>query len=409
MFIKHGALAAFLLAVITVFSVGNSVAQGTKTLTIKGSNADSGDTIEIPSSAEVSVVVGESGIVLTMPQLDLRLRCLGEATANGYCYIAANGGGDLVDGDGDNVPDSWDICPDTPSSATVINTSGCADVDGDGYYENEDDCPTEGGSVDSSGCPTNSGGTTYTVTASAGNGGSISPSGSISVSSGSTKSFTLSASTGYQIDGVGGTCPEGSLSGSTYTTGAVVSDCTVIASFSQDNSSSATYCSGTPAALDDVVICRPNASGGYGAPGGNMDDWSRYTGYIAEAQIPAGKIVAYPFTANAAGQSGRVKFTTNSGNAPNNMTFKAWFSELPGGDELDSAAGCYKLVREPNPAYLAWQQSNSTSNNFVCGLGTAERTLYMNVEVACHTEVFGCELGERSSLTYYVEINNTDG
>ena len=124
MFIKHGALAAFLLAVITVFSVGNSVAQGTKTLTIKGSNADSGDTIEIPSSAEVSVVAGS--IVLT--QLDLRLRCLGEATANGYCYIAANGGGDLVDSDGDSVPDSWDICPDTPSSTTVINTSGCADV-----------------------------------------------------------------------------------------------------------------------------------------------------------------------------------------------------------------------------------------------------------------------------------------
>ena len=33
-----------------------------------------------------------------------------------------------------------------------------------------------------------------------------------------------------------------------------------------------------------------------------MDNWSQYTGYIAEAQIPARKIVAYPFTANAAGQ-----------------------------------------------------------------------------------------------------------
>jgi len=139
-----------------------------------------------------------------------------------------------------------------------------------------------------------------------------------------------------------------------------------------------------------------------------MDDWSAYSGYIAEAEIPAGKIVAYPFTANAAGQSGRMKFTTNSGFAPNNMTFKAWFSELPGGDQLDSASGCNTTVREPNPAYLSWQQSSSTSNRRVCGLGTAERTLYLNVEVACHTDIFGCTPGERSSLNYYVETNNTD-
>ena len=406
MFIKYTALPVLLLATIATFSVGNAVAQGTKTLTIKGSNADSGDTIEIPSSAEVSVVVGESGIVLTMPQLDLRLRCLGEASANGYCYIAASGGGDLVDGDGDNVPDSWDICPDTPSSATVINTSGCADVDGDGYYENEDDCPTEGGNVDSSGCPTSPGSVTYTVTASAGTGGTISPSGATSVSSGSTKSFTLSASTGYQIDDVGGTCPEGSLSGSTYTTGAVVSDCTVVASFSQNNSSSATYCSGIPSALEGIVKCSPKASGLVGSPGGNMDDWSDYTGYIAEAQIPRRKIVAYPFTSNAAGKNGRIAFSTNSGRVQDNMTFKAWFSETPGGVELATDGGCSTISREPNPEFLEWQQNSSSTNLYTCGLGRAERTLYLNVEVACHVDSLGCELGERYSNDYYVEINN---
>ena len=99
MFINHSATAALLLAIFATVQIGTAVAQDTKTLTIKGSNTDSGDTIEIPSSAEVSVLVGDSGIVLTMPQLDVRLRCLGEATANGYCYIAADsGGGALVDG-----------------------------------------------------------------------------------------------------------------------------------------------------------------------------------------------------------------------------------------------------------------------------------------------------------------------
>ena len=151
---RHFAFSTSLLVMLAAVNAGTSVAQDTKTLTIKGSNADSGDTIEIPSNAQVSVVVGESGIVLTMPQLDVRLRCLGQATSDGYCYIAAGSGsgGALVDGDGDNIPDSWDTCPNTPDSATVINTSGCADIDGDGYYENDDDCPTQGGNVDSRGC-----------------------------------------------------------------------------------------------------------------------------------------------------------------------------------------------------------------------------------------------------------------
>ena len=405
MFLKPPAvITLFLFMASAVGSIGGAIAQNTKTLTIKGSNTDSGDTIEIPSSAEVSVVVGESGIVLTMPQLDVRLRCLGEATANGYCYIAADsGGGALVDGDGDNVPDSWDSCPNTPASATVINTSGCADVDGDGYYENEDDCPNQGGSVDGSGCPTVAG-STYTVTASAGTGGSISPSGTVTVNSGATQSFTISASSGYQIGNIGGSCPSGSLVGSTYTTGAVTSDCSVIANF--NSISTGSYCANVPAALDGTVICNPNASGSFGNPGGNLDNWSQYNGAIPDAQIPARKIVSYPFTANAAGKSGYVEFITSAGRARDNQTFKAWFSEVPGGAELDTAGGCSVIVVEPNPARLSWQQNSSNTTLYQCGLGAAERTLYMNVEVACHIPSLGCTAGERYPYNYYVGIDN---
>ena len=75
------------------------------------------------------------------------------------------------------------------------------------------------------------GGPTYTVTPSVGTGmGTVSPSSPLIVAGGATPSFTLTPATGYHIDSVGGTCG-GSLNGSTYTTNAVMANCTVIASF----------------------------------------------------------------------------------------------------------------------------------------------------------------------------------
>ena len=88
-----------------------------------------------------------------------------------------------------------------------------------------------GGGSDSSPTPTPPPvATTYTVSASAGTGGSISPS-SRSVTSGQTATFTVTPNAGYEIDRVTG-C-SGSLSGSTYTTGAITSTCSVSALFKQ--------------------------------------------------------------------------------------------------------------------------------------------------------------------------------
>ncbi len=70
--------------------------------------------------------------------------------------------------------------------------------------------------------------TSYTVTASAGANGSISPT-SVSVNSGDTTSFTVTPDMDYQVDTISG-C-NGSLSGNTYTTGAISSDCAVTVSF----------------------------------------------------------------------------------------------------------------------------------------------------------------------------------
>ena len=78
---------------------------------------------------------------------------------------------------------------------------------------------------------TQSGATTYAITASAGAGGSINPSGSVSVVQGGNQSFTISANTGYQIsnvtvDGV----PQGAIN--SYTFSNVTAAHTISATFS---------------------------------------------------------------------------------------------------------------------------------------------------------------------------------
>ncbi|TCO38234.1 uncharacterized protein DUF11 [Dokdonella fugitiva] len=89
---------------------------------------------------------------------------------------------------------------------------------------------------------------TFVVTPSVGSGnGTISPSTPQVVTNGLTTSFTLSPAANYHIAGVGGTCG-GNLAGNTFTTNAVVANCTVVANF----------------AIDTHVVV-PSVSGGNGS------------------------------------------------------------------------------------------------------------------------------------------------
>lgn len=72
----------------------------------------------------------------------------------------------------------------------------------------------------------------FTVTASASAGGSISPGEAQTVFSGETLTFNVVPDAGYRIDSVSG-CG-GSLSGTTYTTGAISAHCTVSAEFAEE-------------------------------------------------------------------------------------------------------------------------------------------------------------------------------
>ena len=135
----------------------------------------------------------------------------------------------------------------SPSSAQEIieNNTTSFTVTADSGYELDSVGGTCGGALSGSTYTTNAitsdctveaafseiVGASYTVTPSAGANGSIDPSTAVTVAEDATTSFTMTADSGYELDSVGGTCG-GTLSGSTYTTNAITSDCTVSATFS---------------------------------------------------------------------------------------------------------------------------------------------------------------------------------
>jgi hypothetical protein len=78
---------------------------------------------------------------------------------------------------------------------------------------------------------TQSGATTYTITASAGTGGTISPSGTVTLAHGASQTFNIAASNGYQVSDV---TVDGTSIGtvSSYTFSNVTANHTIAATFS---------------------------------------------------------------------------------------------------------------------------------------------------------------------------------
>lgn len=237
----------------------------------------------------------------------------------------------------------------------------------------------------------------FTVTASALTGGSISPLFR-TVEEGGLATFTITPDADYSFSMISGTCPLGTVTGTSYITGTITEDCTVIASFIANNPLD--YCSGAPAG----VICDPDADGRLN-PGGNLDSWVDETWGFVNTPIPNGKVVAYPFLANAGAAGGRgvMEFTNNMPDlSSTDYHWKGWFSETPGGAVLnDNSPYCRNYSPNPNPRQMKWSQS-SNPGRFDCDLGQAERVLYFNMEVGCYEEVLAsvpesqrnCTVGE---------------
>lgn len=95
----------------------------------------------------------------------------------------------------------------------------------------------------------------FTVTPS-GENVSIDPSDPQGVNEGSTSSFTLAANEGFTLSNtVGGTCPAGTWVGTVYTTAAIVEDCTVIFSASEN----AFTLGGTVSGLSGTLVLQNNS------------------------------------------------------------------------------------------------------------------------------------------------------
>ncbi len=149
-------LLPFILLGASIFSAQYVLAG--QTLTIKGSSSEAGDVIVFDDDTSIALTVNDGGIVVTLPDVDVRVRCLGVPTAEGYCLISANepggGSGTGTDTDGDGVPDDApDSCPATPANS-YVDSSGCtetqagggtnpppSDIDGDGVADTADNCP----------------------------------------------------------------------------------------------------------------------------------------------------------------------------------------------------------------------------------------------------------------------------
>ncbi|MDA9711577.1 hypothetical protein N9U42_04325 [Luminiphilus sp.] len=166
------------------------------------------------------------------------------------------------------------------------------------------------------------------------------------------------------------------------------------------------YCTSVPS----DVVCDPNADGNYLSPGGTLDDWREKTGSYSGAPVPARKVLALPFTANAAGTKGMLSIGNNQTGFIDGTLVKGWFSETPGGPILNNAdRWCRFYSNNPNPREIKWSQE-ATVGNFTCDLGQTERVLYFNMEVACYeayvTSTSTCTPGQRFNEMFFFSIGN---
>ena len=88
---------------------------------------------------------------------------------------------------------------------------------------------------DGDGNPVTVGAIVRTLTSSVGTGsGLVDPLGTKTVTNGGTFTYTLYPNAGFHVGTIGGSCPAGTLTGNSYTTGAITADCTVVANFVAD-------------------------------------------------------------------------------------------------------------------------------------------------------------------------------
>ncbi len=211
----------------------------------------------------------------------------------------------------------------------------------------------------------------FTVTASALTGGSISPLFR-TVEEGGFATFTVTPDADYSFSAVGGTCPSGTLTGSSYATGVITEDCTVIATFSSNSSSD--YCSGAPA----NVICDAST---------NLDDvYGPQEGY--DIAISPKRIVSMPFTLKDVGSSANqvisLETFTDQAVLAEPFKFRLWASKTPGGDAYSAQCDGYAAIARLVSKFVQYNSSRS------CSLPASGGVFYVNFAITCQFGTPGC-------------------
>jgi hypothetical protein len=219
----------------------------------------------------------------------------GNGNTNSYTVTANTGAGGSIS------PASTSVAEGTTASFTVISdvgysiasASGCGGSLSDNIYTTSSitaDC-----SVNATFMLNN-----YTISTSTGNGGNLSPS-IANVSHGDMTSFTVNLDSGYSIASIVG-CG-GSLSGNTYTTGAISANCTVTATFQDDTLPTVSIADGSIVEGDsgsvslefDVSLSKPSSGDiyvDYTSSDGTATAGSDYTATSGTLTIPAASTVS---------------------------------------------------------------------------------------------------------------------
>lgn len=215
---------------IYTFPAGTSIAAG-KYLLVQTGTSNAG--IALPTTPDFTTTnlsLGAANGKVALANVAAALGCGATATP---CALPHADIADLVAwGTANNAEGGAAVAALSVSTAAVRKTAGCQDTDNNAADFDVATAPLAPRNASS---PANTCGAppvTHAVTPSVGTpSGSIAPNTVQTVNDGDTVTFTLTADAGFEIDTVGGDCPAGSFSGSDYTTGAIVADCSVIANF----------------------------------------------------------------------------------------------------------------------------------------------------------------------------------
>lgn len=343
-------------AIFLMLGMSVSEAQAAKSLTIKSSQNNETETLQLPDNATLDIDVTADGIVLTIPNVNLSVKCLGLASAPNTCTLTAGGGTQSGDADGDGVPDGTDQCPNTVTGA-LTGSSGCSqdqqDADSDGVANGNDACPNTAANaqVDANGC-----------------------------------SDTQNQPSDSDGDGV----PDSTDQCDNVAGPATNNGCPVT-----NNPDTSEYCGGPEPGA--TVTCNATR---------NLD--SIYANAsLEEYGFGSQRVLSLPFsTADKSGQTdvfGSFKLVTDEASLPavvGGERVKVWISLNPAGQALPGDS-CQSYLQEAT-ATFRWSQFPA---NFVCQVAELNqaRTVYFNIAIACKVGETGC-----TASTQYTPHNGYD-